>query len=558
MKKKIFYLIILFSPTFFAQVISGTVIDSINQTGIANAEVIIINSNSGFTDSTFTNSLGNWSYDFSTTLIGENDIIPSDFLMAQNYPNPFNPSTTIEFNVPKSGDVQILIHNILGQLIDLHEEFLNSGSYSIKWNAQGSAGVYFYTIKTDKESITNKMVLLDGGNGTGLTSIQSTGNTSSYFRSRTKNHNDLLSKPFSIQASLIISKLGFISDTVSATVNGGEYFATQLITVHSHATLIDLHNDILEVMLGEPSYHLGTLHITHHTDIPRLQKGGVDIQFFSDWVSPTQFPESLYYDQSQVMINILNNEIALNSNTIGLAKNPQEAIALNNTGKIAAVIGVEGGHAIENSLDNLVNLHNQGMRYLTITWNNSTSWAVSAQDSRSSTVGLSDFGKSVIRMMDSLGVIIDVSHTGIKTILDILQITTNPIVATHSGVRAIRNHYRNLYDSQIIDIANSGGVIGVVFYPPFLTTGAAYIDNVIQHIDYIKNLVGIDYVAIGSDFDGIESTPVGLEDVSKFSALTLKLLEHGYSQQNVEKILGGNFMRVFEQVCGSKKLATTK
>ena len=223
------------------------------------------------------------------------------------------------------------------------------------------------------------------------------------------------------------------------------------------------------------------------------------------------------------------------------------------TGKIAAVIGVEGGHAIENNLDNLATLYEQGMRYMTITWNNSTSWAVSAQDSRSATVGLSEFGKSVIRMMDSLGVIIDISHTGIKTIQDILQVTTNPIVATHSGVRAIRNHYRNLYDSQIIDIANSGGVIGVVFYPPFLTTGTAYIDNVIQHIDYIKNLVGIDYVAIGSDFDGIEVTPVGLEDVTKFPALTLKLLEHGYSQEEVEKILGGNFMRVFEQVCGSKK-----
>ncbi len=195
---------------------------------------------------------------------------------------------------------------------------------------------------------------------------------------------------------------------------------------------------------------------------------------------------------------------------------------------------------------------------MTITWNNSTSWAVSAQDSRSATVGLSEFGKSVIRMMDSLGVIIDISHTGIKTIQDILQVTTNPIVATHSGVRAIRNHYRNLYDSQIIDIANSGGVIGVVFYPPFLTTGTAYIDNVIQHIDYIKNLVGIDYVAIGSDFDGIEVTPVGLEDVSKFPALTLKLLEHGYTQEEVEKILGGNFMRVFEQVCGSKKKISKK
>lgn len=121
-------------------------------------------------------------------------------------------------------------------------------------------------------------------------------------------------------------------------------------------------------------------------------------------------------------------------------------------------------------------------------------------DPRLTTVGLSDFGRSVIRMIDSLRVIIDVSRTGIKTIQDILQVTTNPIVATHSGVRAIKNHYRNLYDSQIIDIANSGGIIVVVFYPPFLTTGTAGIDDVIQHIDYIVNLVGIDYITISSDF----------------------------------------------------------
>ncbi len=547
--KKIILVLFVFSCSFgIAQSISGTVTDSVTQIGIINAKVLVKNLNSGSSDSTFTNSSGNWNYTFVTGLYNEY-LSPSNFLIAQNFPNPFNPSTTIEFLLPKSGQVQILIHNVLGQLIDSHQEYLTAGSYSILWNAKGSAGVYFYTIKTENESITNKMILLDGGNGTGLSGFRSNGRTQT----------NRLNKSFTIQTEISISKLGYLPRTISTTVSGGEHFDTRLITVHHNATLIDLHNDILEVMLGEPSYHLGTLHTTHHTDIPRLQKGGVDIQFFSDWVSPTQFPDSLYYDQSQVMINILNNEISVNQNTIGLARNPQEAIALNTTGKIAAVIGVEGGHAIENSLDNLVNLYNQGMRYMTITWNNSTSWAVSAQDARSTTVGLSEFGKSVIRTMDSLGVMIDISHTGIKTIQDILQVTTNPIIATHSGARALRNHYRNLYDSQIIDIANTGGVIGVVFYPPFLVnSGSANIDSVVKHIDYIKNLVGIDYVAIGSDFDGIENTPIGLEDVSKFPALTLRLLERGYSQQDVEKILGGNFMRVFEQVCGSKKLLSIK
>jgi len=192
------------------------------------------------------------------------------------------------------------------------------------------------------------------------------------------------------------------------------------------------------------------------------------------------------------------------------------------------------------------------MRYLTITWNNSTSWAVSAKDTRTWTDGLTEFGKQVIKKLDSLGVIVDVSHVGIKTIQDILLVTKNTIVATHSGARSIRNHYRNLYDWQIKDIANSGGVIGVVFYPWFLNGSAnASIADVIAHIDHIVNLVGIDYVSIGSDFDGIEVTPSGLEDVTRFPDLTLALIQHGYSESDLEKILGGNFKRVFEQVCGN-------
>jgi membrane dipeptidase len=548
MKKIFLSLVIIVGSQCFAQVISGTVTDSINQLGIANAKILVTNLNSGFTGSAFTNSSGNWSYNFITGLDDNNNFNPSDYLIARNYPNPFNPSTTIEFILSKSGSVQIMVHNILGELIDSREQVLNAGNYSIRLDANGSAGVYFYTIRTDKESITNKMILLDGGNGIGLSEIHQ-GN---------RIQNITFDKSSSLQAAITISKLGYISKSINTTVNGGEHFNTSLITVHHNAMLIDLHNDILEVMVGEPSYHLGTLHSTHHTDIPRMQKGGVDVQFFSVWFDYRQFPESLYYNQSQVIMNRFDMEISTNPNTIGQARNLQEALAFNSSGKIAAVIGVEGGHTIENSLQKLSNLYDQGMRYMTITWNNSTSWAVSAQDSRSTTVGLSEFGRSVIRTMDSLGVIIDVSHTGIKTIQDILQVTTNPIIATHSGARAIKNHYRNLYDSQIIDIAKSGGVIGVVFYPPFLTTGTADIDDVIQHIDYIKNLVGIDYVAVGSDFDGIEVTPVGLENVSKFPALTLRLLERGYTQQDVEKILGGNFMRVFEKVCGNTKLAVTK
>ncbi|HQI42071.1 MAG TPA: dipeptidase, partial [Ignavibacteriaceae bacterium] len=295
---------------------------------------------------------------------------------------------------------------------------------------------------------------------------------------------------------------------------------------------------------------LKDLHNFNHTDIPRMQTGEVNIQFFSIWVSPTAYTN--YFDQALYMYDIFNSELSANTSSIGSATTLQEALSLNSQNKIAGVIGVEGGHHIEDSLEKLYELYNLGMRYLTITWNNSTSWAISAKDNRTLTQGLNDFGKQVIRKLDSLGVIIDVSHTGIKTIQDILTVTNNPIIASHSGARSVYDHYRNLYDWQIQDIANTGGVIGVVFYPYFLNGSAnASIEDVIAHVDHIVSVVGTDYVSIGSDFDGIEVTPFGLEDVSKFPDLTLALLQHGYTEQEVAKFLGGNFKRVFEQVCGN-------
>src|SRR5690606_11838391 len=193
---------------------------------------------------------------------------------------------------------------------------------------------------------------------------------------------------------------------------------------------------------------------------------GVDVQFFSIWVSPTTYTN--YYQQALVMRDLFFSELAANTSTIAQATTMQQALNLNNQNKIAAVIGVEGGHHIEESLDKLDTLYYAGMRYLTITWNNSVSWAIAAADNRTLTQGLNSFGQQVIRKLDSLGVIIDVSHTGIKTIQDILEETGNPIIASHSGVRAIKDHYRYLYDWQIEDIYVSGGVLGVGFFHPLI------------------------------------------------------------------------------------------
>lgn len=542
MKKVFVSLLVLFclSQVGISQTISGIVKDKISLKPLQNVKVTVTNLSTGLSDSVFTNSNGMWYFNLLTGM--DDNVPPNEFYVSQNFPNPFNPSTKIHFVLSKEDNVEISVHNILGELIDYKQNFLSAGIYSVEYHSKGAAGVYLYTIKTSDFSTTKKMIQLDGnGNGSGLQSIISIG----------ANLNKSLKKSNANTYKIVYTKNSHLSDSTQLELNGGESLLMLLTSFHSTSTLIDLHNDILEVMTSDTSYHLKQRHNYNHTDIPRLKDGGVNLQFFSVWVSPTQY--SNYFQQAQVMLNIFNSELNDNQNSIAQAFNWQQADSIIQQNKIAAVIGVEGGHHIENSLDNLVSLYNFGMRYMTITWNNSTDWAVSAQDSRSATVGLSDFGRQVIRIMDSLGIIIDVSHTGIKTIQDILQETQNPIVATHSGVRALRNHYRNLYDWQIQDIANSGGVIGVVFYPYFLNgTSSATIQDVIAHIDYIKNLVGIDYVAIGSDFDGIEVVPSGLEDTSKFPNLTEALFDHGYTKEEIEKILYKNFKRVFEQVCGSK------
>lgn len=536
----LFILVILINLLNYAQTISfsGNVKDVISNSPIENAKVQIKNLDTGIADSVFTDAIGNWQYNFVTAVYGNPDFIPNDLQVYQNFPNPFNPSTKIGFFIPTNENVTISVHNILGELIDEKSTFLSAGNYFVNWFSKGSAGVYFYTISYRNQSLTKKMIQLDGGNGIGLGEIY-TGVSINL----TKN-NSTASTPIEI----VITKFAYAADTIISNINGSEYFSTYLQTIHSKYTLIDLHNDVLEVMVSDPNYHLADLHTYNHTDIPRLQMGGVDVQFFSIWVSPTAYTN--YFDQALVMRDIFYSELASNTSTIEQATTLQQALQINNQNKIAAVIGVEGGHHIEESMDKLLQLYNAGMRYLTITWNNSTNWAISAKDPRTLTQGLSEFGRQVIRKLDSLGVIIDVSHVGIKTIQDILAVTTNPIVATHSGARSVYNHYRNLYDSQIQDIAKSGGVVGVVFYPYFLNGSSnSSIDDVLKHIDHIVKLVGTNYVSIGSDFDGIEVTPTGLEDVTKFPDLTLALLQHGYTETEVAKFLGGNFKRVFEKVC---------
>lgn len=521
--------------------IGGTVKDSSSLAALDSVRVDIVNKdNPAEKFSVFTNAAGTWSYTIVSTGVDDGSTIPLSFGLKQNYPNPFNPSTTISFSVQHYGPATISVYNSIGQLLYERTYDAAPGEYTVRWTSKGAAGALFYTLRSNGRTITKKMIQLDGGTSGGLSEpvlVHGVAATSS------------LSKLAASEYSIMVSKLGYEPDSAIVPAADNANINFNLATVHQRAFVIDLHNDILELVVN--GYQMGERHTTNQSDLPRFKDGGVDAQMLSLWVDPGNFAATAF-QRVQQMADSFQSQLTKNAATMAHAKTIAEIQAANAAGKFAGIYGIEGGIAIEDDLNKLIALYNLGARYMTITWNNSLSWATAAADAQSATKGLSDFGRQVITTMDSLGMIIDVSHTGIKTIEDILATTKNPIIASHSGVRALRNHTRNLTDDQIIKIAQGGGVIGVVFYTSFLSSAprsSVNIDTVIKHIDYIKNLVGIDYIAIGADYDGGITAPVGLEDVSKMPALTLALLKRGYSPADVRKILGGNFMRVFKQVC---------
>jgi membrane dipeptidase len=366
---------------------------------------------------------------------------------------------------------------------------------------------------------------------------------------------------------------------------------------HYDAIVADTHNDVLlRAMEGED---ISVETRVGHSDLARLKKGGVDIQVFAVWVDPIAF-EKKPFKRAKDMIDTLYSIARRNSDKIAVVRNSAELEKAIAERKICAVIGVEGGHAIENSIEKLEELYKLGVRYLGLTWNNSTDWASSAFDETTNPdkvkiTGLSEFGKKVVEKMNELGMIVDVSHLGEKAFWDVVKVTKKPIIASHSSVYKLCPHYRNLKDEQIKAIAQTGGVVFVNFYAEYIDSTFntkrkkleekykaqfdsirvlyehdqnAYrrarrqlmqkiaeelrppLDVLIDHIDYIAKLVGVDHVGIGSDFDGISITPLEMDDVTFLPNITKKLLERGYSTDDVKKILGGNFLRVFKQVCG--------
>jgi membrane dipeptidase len=520
--------------------LTGSVKDSYSGLPIDSALVEVIAKQTGRRDQVYTDANGEWRISLATAVRDNPANIPSGFQVLPNAPNPFHPPTQLRFVTSRAGRVEIAIYNLLGQQLDaINADLKSAGEYAVSWGGKGGRGILFYVITLDGERFTGKMIQLAGGNvGLGNSIRQSPSSS--------------LSKSAQQEYTFIVSKFFYEPDTLVQHLSGDARIDFILETVHRRAVFIDLHNDVLEKTV-ETGYQLGMRHTFNHSDIPRFRDGGVDIQLLSIWVSPSKYLTNRY-QQALKFVAALDSQIVRNPNDLMQVRQASELEQALAQKKIIGVLAVEGGYAIENSLVKLKDFYARGARYMTITWNSSAlygpDWAVSANDSRSTTVGLNDFGKQVIQTMDSLGMIIDVSHTGIKTVEDILAVTKNPIVATHSGARALVNHTRNLYDDQIRRIAATGGVIGVPFYPYFLTgTSRASVNDIVRHIDYIVKLVGVDYVAIGSDFDGIEVAPTDLQDVSKMPLLTEALLQKGYSRADMRKILGESFLRVFRQVC---------
>ncbi len=368
-------------------------------------------------------------------------------------------------------------------------------------------------------------------------------------------------------------------------------FAQSFQKIHQNAILVDTHNDILMKVVDNGLVFDQDLRGKAHTDLNRWKNGGLDVQLFSVYCDgDTKNP----FNYANRAIDSLDAVIARNPTKIKKASNYQEILRAVKEGKIAAMCGVEGGHMIENDMNHLETLFRRGARYLTLTHNVAPDWATSAADENTnpnlSHKGLTEFGKKVVQRMNELGMMIDVSHVGEQTFWDVIQLSKKPIIASHSSVYSLMPHRRNLKDDQIKAIAKNGGVIQVNFYPGFLDPAFNEKENaflkrhraemdslkhagisdfylldkmyakydaetqdlrpalsmLIDHIEYIIKLVGVNYVGLGSDFDGIHLTPKQLDDVTTYPLITKALLERGYTKKDLNKILGGNLLRVLK------------
>lgn len=366
------------------------------------------------------------------------------------------------------------------------------------------------------------------------------------------------------------------------------------------AITIDTHNDMPSKMADDRydpvvRHPAGFTAAEGHTDVPRLVETGLTAVFMSSFVDAkyaVMSPDSSYGRALLLSRHVHDIVRAAPQRTL-FATTAADVRRAKAEGKVAILIGVEGGHAIENSLDNLRRLHAMGVRYMTLTWNNGNPWAgaaVGVGDTR--TGGLTDFGRSVIREMNRLGILVDISHVSDSTFWDAVRTSTQPVIASHSSARAINGHPRNMNDDMLRAVARNGGVVNINFYSSFIDParrrGMARVDTamrevnrtlreqglpaariaerarfvrdsmlaaipptplsvLLDHFEHVAKVAGVDHVGIGSDFDGVDALPVGMEDVTRLPRLVQGLLDRGFSEDDVRKMMGGNMLRVMER-----------
>jgi membrane dipeptidase len=364
------------------------------------------------------------------------------------------------------------------------------------------------------------------------------------------------------------------------------------LEIQRKAIVIDSHNDITTPMTNDDYDLGGAPPVPYRTSIDRMKEGGLTAEFFSVYIKPHYATQGGAARRTLDMIDSVYRACERHPNDLMFATSVADIRRAKKQGKIAALMGIEGGHAIEDSLATLRTFYRLGVRYMTLTWNNTNNWADAGRGEKKHN-GLSDFGKEVVREMNRLGMMVDVSHVSDKTMSDALDVSKAPIIASHSSARALSNVPRNIPDDLLKRIGEKGGVVQVNFYSFFVdaaTVGPQNdarsarlkaeqdvidqkykddperraeegdkleaanplpplpISKLIDHIDHIVKVAGIDHVGLGADFDGANDMPEGARDVSMLPNITYELLKRGYSEKDIRKILGENLLRVFGEV----------
>jgi membrane dipeptidase len=383
---------------------------------------------------------------------------------------------------------------------------------------------------------------------------------------------------FHVPLLLICLLTAFPTNAIQTAAVDDAKLRARAAKLHRESIVIDTHNDVTSPITDE-GFDLGPRDASGktQTDIPRMKEGGLGAEFFAIYVAAKYAKEGGSARRAMEMIDGVYEQARRHPESLEMAYTTADIRRIHKSRKIAALMGIEGGHAIEDSLPALREFYRLGIRYMTLTHTNTNNWADSAggigNPPEKRHGGLNDFGKEVVREMNRLGMMVDISHVGDETFADCIEISEAPLIASHSSCRALTNVPRNLTDDMLRALAKKGGVVMINFYNGFINTdyakpGASFptqsaktatLEMLMAHFEHAIKIAGIDHVGIGSDFDGVDGMlPPGMEDVSKLPTITYELLKRGHSETDVKKVLGENLLRAMaEAESVAKKLQSS-